>query len=265
MKNCIKIFSLLNLCALALLGCKPEQAANTIQVGIIGGPQTKIMETAKQVALKNYGLNIKVIEFSDYTMPNAALHDGNLDANIFQHQPYLDAAIKAKNYSLTAIGKTFVYPMGVYSTKIKRLDQLPNKAVVAIPNDPSNEARALMILNKMGLITLQAGKGTDATIVDIVTNPKNLQIKELDAAQLPRILSDVSLAVINDDYAIPAGLSNDHALYVEEKDSPYANLIVARTADRDNPKLKQLVEAMHSAEVIQTTQEISKGQAIQAW
>ncbi|CAN5210186.1 MetQ/NlpA family lipoprotein [soil metagenome] len=265
MNNYIKNFSLLSLSALALLGCKPEQSANTIQVGIIGGPQTKIMETAKQVALKNYGLNIKVVEFSDYIMPNTALNDGNLDANIFQHQPYLNAAIKAKSYALTAIAKTFVYPMGVYSNKITHLDKLPNKAVVAIPNDPSNEARALIMLNKMGLITLKAGKGTDATTLDIVSNPKNLQIKELDAAQIPRVLADVTLAVINDDYAIPAGLSNDNALYVEEKDSPYANIIVARTADRDNPKLKQLIAAMHSAEVIQTTKEITKGQAIQAW
>ncbi len=261
----IKYF-LISLFVLILVGCESkESSSNKIRVGIISGPEIAIVQAAKKVALAKYGLNVEIIEFNEYTMPNAALSDGSLDANAFQHQPYLDASIKANKYDLVAIGKTFIYPMGVYSTKIKNLYQMPDKAIVAIPNDPSNEARALLILSKTGLISLKPGVGTNATPLDIKENPKHLQIKEIDAAQIPRVLSDVTLGIINDDYAIPAGFSHQNALYIEEKNSPYANLIVVRAADLNNPKLKQFVEAMHSPEVIKAAIEISKGGAVQAW
>ena len=169
------------------------------------------------VAKKQYGINIKIVEFSDYSMPNAALNEGGLDANVFQHVPYLENAIKNKHYDLVAIGKTFIYPVGIYSKTLKNVNQIQTGAKVAIPNDPSNEARALLLLEKAGLIKLKKGIDTNATYLDIVSNPKKLDIKELDAAELPRTLDDVALAVINSNYAVAAGLSPEkNAIFLED-------------------------------------------------
>lgn len=249
-----------------LVGCQAHEASNEIKVGTISGPETQLMEVAKTVAQKNYGLDINIVEFTDYTMPNIALNDGSLDANMIQHQPYLDAVIKNQHYALVSIGKTFIYPMGIYSKKIKNLNQLQPGAIVAVPNDPSNEARALLLLAKAGIITLKPGAGVTASLLDVASNPKNVKIKEIDAAQLPRVLQDVTLAVINTNFAIPAGLypSRD-ALFTEDADSPYANIIVARSKDAENPKLKELVEALHSPEVLEAAQKLFQGQAIAAW
>ena len=252
---------------LPLSACQQKQeAANVIKVGTMAGPDEQLIEKAKEIAKKQYGLDLQIISFSDYTLPNTALNDGSIDANIFQHQPYLAAAIKANHFQLIAIGKTFIFPMGIYSKEYKNINQVPANAVVAVPNDPSNEARALLLLSKAGLISLKPKVGINATALDIASNPKHLQIKELDAAQLPRVLADVAIAVINNNYAIPAGLipSRD-AIYLEANDSPYANIIVARTADKDKPKLLTLVKIMHSPEIMQAAQKIYGGQAIQAW
>lgn len=252
---------------LTLTACqqKPE-AANVIKVGTMAGPDEQMLEVAKNVAKKQFGLDVQIISFSDYTLPNTALNDGSIDANIFQHQPYLDAAIKANNYQLAAIGKTFIFPMGIYSKKYKSVTEIPNNAVVAVPNDPSNESRALLLLSNAGLITLKPNAGINATPIDIVNNPKKLKIKELDAAQLPRVLPDVAIAVINNNYAIPAGLNpTKDAIYLEKTDSPYANIIVVRTADKNQPKLIDLVKVMHSPEVLAESKKIYAGQAIPAW
>lgn len=254
--------------SLLLIACQQQghSADNEIKVGTMAGPDAQILAVVKDVAQKKYGLNIKIVEFTDYSLPNAALNDGSIDANIFQHLPYLDAAVKAKNYSLIAIGKTFVFPMGVYSKKIKNIQEIPNGAKIAIPNDPSNEARALLLLTKAGLITLNKNAGFEATPKDIDMNPKHLKFEELDAAQLPRTLEDVTAAVINSNFAVPAGLSPKHdAIYLENAHSPYANIIVVRTADKDNPKLKQLVESLHSKEVEQSADKIFSGEAIPGW
>ena len=249
-----------------LFGCQQKQDPNEIRVGTISGPDEQLLEVAKTVAEKNYGLTIKIIQFTDYTLPNAALNEGSIDANIFQHQPYLEAAIKANNYKLSAVGKTFIFPMGIYSQKYKRTSDIPANAIVAIPNDPSNEARALLLLKKAGLIKLKDNIGINATTVDISSNPKNLQIKELDAAQLPRALPDVAIAVINSNYAIPAGLlPKRDAIFLEDVKSPYANIIVVRTADKDQAKIQTLVKVMHSSEVEQAASNIFAGQAIAAW
>ncbi|HHF7348056.1 TPA: MetQ/NlpA family ABC transporter substrate-binding protein [Legionella feeleii] len=258
----MRFFSILVL-LVSLVACH-KPSPNTLTIGTIAGPETDLVETAKEVAEQKYGLTIKIVEFNDYNLPNEALQDGSLDANVYQHLPYLQAANKAHGYDLEAIGKTFVYPTGIYSKKIKKLNQLPDKATIAIPNDPSNEARALLLLQKAGLITL---KKTDlASVSDITSNPKHLAIKELDAAQLPRILDDVDAAVINTTFAIPAGLSPSRdAIYVEGKDSPYANLIVIR---RDSPKkaqLEEFVKAMNSKEVKNKAQELFGDAAIPAW
>lgn len=259
-----KLLALITL-SIALIGCQ-QQSANSIKVGTIAGPETQLMEVAKDVAKKKYNLDVDIVTFSDYTLPNEALNDGSIDANMFQHQPYLDQYLKEKNYKLVAIGKTFVYPVGVYSQKIKNIKQTPDNAIVAVPNDPSNEARALILLSKAGLIKLKSGINTNATINDIASNPKKLQFKELDAASLSRVLPDVTLAVINTNYAVPAGLfpSRD-AIFVEDKTSPYVNLVVVREADVNNPKAKELVDALHSPEVLQAANQLFKGQAVAGW
>lgn len=264
----IKLLSLiiLSTALLILTACgQKKEAANQIRVGTIAGPETQLMETAKEVAAKQ-GLDIQIVQFSDYTMPNAALADGSIDANMFQHLPYLDAAIKAKNYPLIPVAKTFVYPMAVYSQKIKSIADVKSGATVAIPNDPSNEARALLLLEKAKLITLKPGASITATTVDIASNPKNLNIKAIDAAQLPRVLPDVELAVINTNYAMIANLvpSRD-GLVIEDANSPYANLIVVRANEKNDPRVTKLIAAFQSAEVLEKAKELFQGQAIAAW
>ena len=251
------------LLVVALASCE-KPSDNTLIIGTIAGPETELIEVAKEVAQKKYGLRIKVVEFSDYNLPNEALQDGSLDANVYQHLPYLQSAIKAHGYSLEVIGKTFVYPMALYSKKFHTLKALPDKATVAIPNDPSNEARALLLLEKAGLITL---KDTHtATPFDIDSNPHKLQIKELDAAQLPRILNDVDGAVINTTFAMPAGLSiKKDTLLIEGKDSPYANIIVIHQNSPKKPALEQFVKAFQSQEVKDKAKQLFGDSAIPAW
>ncbi len=256
---------LIALLCFTLTSCE-KHTGNSLKVGTISGPETDLVEVAKQVAHDRYGLQIEIVEFSDYLQPNAALNDKSIDANIFQHQPFLDQQIHDHHYKLVAIGKTFVYPMGIYSRRFKRLDQLPKQAVISIPNDPTNEGRALLLLQKAGLIEVKKTAGLNATPSDIVSNPNQFQFKELDAAQLTRSLTDVDAAVINTNYAILAGLSvTKDALFHESADSPYANIIVVRTEDANDPRMKQLVLALHSTEVRSAAKRIFNDQAIPAW
>lgn len=250
-----------------LSACQQQKTgANELRVGVIAGPESQLMEVAKEIAAKRYGLKIDVVQFSDYTMPNEALANGSIDANMFQHLPYLQAAIKGRGYQIMPVAKTFVYPMALYSKKITSLGQLTDKAIVAIPNDPSNEARALLLLQKAGLIQLRPGADITAVIEDIAENPKQLTIKEVDAAQLPRVLPDVDLAAINTNYAMEAGLMpSKDGLIVEDANSPYANLVVVRIADKNDPRFLKLVAALHSAEVLHEAQTLFQGQAIPAW
>lgn len=239
---------------------------NTIRVGIISGWQQDVMEAAREVAKEKYNINLKIVTFSDYVQPNVALNNNSIDANIFQHDPYLQAQIKSHHYPLIAVGKTFVYPMGFYSQKILEISELKNGAVVAIPNDPSNGSRALLILEKSGLIKLKPGAGTLATVNDIVENPHRLSFKLLDAAQLPRVLKDADLVAITNDFVAPAGLTIREALLKEDSDSPYANLIVAREEDKDKPLIQKLITIMHSEPVINATEKVFPyGAAIPAW
>lgn len=264
MSKYIKYFFIL-ISALFLSACGSEDK-NTLKVGTIAGPESQLMEVAKQVAQEKYGLNLKIIEFTDYITPNTALNDGSIDANMFQHQPFLDQQVKDHHYKLIAIGRTFVYPMGVYSHKIKNLSALKEKAIVAIPNDPSNEGRALLLLQKAGLIQLNKKAGLYATPTDIESNPKQLVFNELDAAQLARSLDDVDLAVINTNYAIPAGISpTKDAIFQEGSDSPYANIVVIREDEKNDPRMQQLVAAIQSDEVMKAAHQIFNDHAIPAW
>ncbi len=264
MQNFIKKI-LLGLSIILLTACQAEDK-NTLKVGVISGPETELLKSAQEYAKNKFNLTIKIIEFTDYLQPNAALNDGSIDANMFQHQPFLDQQLKDKHYALVAIGKTFVYPMGLYSDKLKKLSGLPNQSLVAIPNDTSNEGRALLLLQKAKLIKLNKDAGLYATPKDIIENPKKLTFTELDASQIPRSLPDVTLAAINTNYAVASGLSPaKDALFLEGKDSPYANIIVIRKNSTDDIRMKQLVEALQSDDVLKTAKQVFNNQAIPAW
>ncbi len=264
MQSIFKIFFLFF--SVILFSACQSHDKTTLKVGTISGPETELMQIAKMVAKKQFGLDITIIEFTDYLEPNAALSDGSIDANMFQHQPYLDQQIKDRHYPLVSIGKTFIYPMGIYSAKIKSLQQIPSGAMVALPNDPSNEGRALILLQKAKLIKLKKEMTLYVVPEDIIENPKQLKFKELDAAQIARSLPDVDVAVINTNYAIPAGLSPQRdAIFLEGKDSPYANIVVIRSDETQDPRMKQLVAALQSDAVLKATQRVFKGQAIAAW
>ncbi len=268
-----RIYVVYYLCVALAAGCviyqclvAPGKEENTLRVGIMSGSPEKILSVAQQVAEKEYGLHLQIVTFNDYVQPNTALANRSIDANIFQHAPYLEAQMKDRHYQLSVVGKTFVYPMGFYSQKIRDISQLKNNAIVAIQNDPSNGGRALLILQKVGLITLKKNVGVLATPQDIIANPKHLQFKLLDAAQLPRSLKDADLVAINNDFVAAAGLSISQSVLKEGSDSPYANLIVARSDEKNNADLQKLVSVMHSPAVLKETQKVFPGgAAIPAW
>lgn len=239
---------------------------NTLKVGVPAGWSEDVMKVAQKIALDKYNLRIKVVAFNDYILPNSALADGSIDANIFQHVPYLEAQLKAHHYAIGPIAKTFIYPMGFYSKKLQHLNELKEGAIVAIPNDPSNQGRSLLLLQKAGLITLKPATTTLATVRDIVENPKHLHFKLLDAAQLPRVLNDADLVAITNDYVAAAGFTINQSLLKEGPDSLYANVIVARKKDFQNAAFKQLINVMHSQPVVDETQKIfPHGAAVPAW
>lgn len=222
-------------------------ANQTIVVGVTPFPHKDIMEVAKPI-LEKEGYTLKIQEFTDYVQPNVALAEKNLDANFFQHIPYLDNMNAEKKLDLAWIAKVHIEPLGLYSKKIKKLDELKSGDTIAVPADPTNCARALRLLEANGLIKMKAGELV--TTRDIAENPKGLKFMELDAAQLPRTLEDVTASVINTNFASEAGLipSRD-AIVIEGKDSPYANIVVVRAADKDSPMAKALIKAVNSPEV----------------
>ncbi|ANB34586.1 MetQ/NlpA family ABC transporter substrate-binding protein [Rhodovulum sulfidophilum] len=239
--------------------------ADDIRVGVSPGEHAEIMEQVAKVAAAD-GLTIDLVEFSDYVVPNQALADGDLDANSFQHRPYLENQIKDRGFDLVEVATTITTPMGVYSDKIEDLAELPEKARVAIPNDPTNGGRALLLLQELGLVKLAEGTGLVPSPLDIEDNPKGLKFLELDAAQLPRALADAEIAVINTNYAIAAGLSpKDDAIEMEAADSPYVNIIVVRDGDQDQPWVEALVEAYHSPEVKAFIDEKYDGAVLTSW
>ena len=257
--------------SLLLTGCGGQQqaaapdASKTIKVGVTAGPHAEIMEEVKKVAEKN-GLKIQIVEFNDYIQPNVALNQGDIDLNSYQHQPYLDNMVKDRKFDLVSVGKTVIFPMGIYSKKIKTLKELKDGALLAIPNDPTNGGRALLLLEKQGLIKLKPGTGLNAAVTDIVENPKNLKIKELDAAQIPRSLDDIDFAAINTNYAMTAGLvPTKDAIAIEDANSPYSNIIAVRAKDKDNPVYAKFVKAYQSEEVKKFVAEHFKGSVVTGW
>lgn len=250
---------------LAFAALTGAASAETIKVGVTPGPHAQVLEAAKAVAAKK-GLDIQIVEFSDYVVPNAALEAGDLQANSFQHQPYLDNQVADRKYKIVAVGNTINFPMGIYSKKVKTWDEVKTGASLAIPNDPTNGGRVLILLRDKGIIKLKDGVGFKPTLLDITENPKKLKITEVDAAQLPRTLPDVDVAGINTNYATQAGLDPvKDALLREDPKGPYANIIAVRAADKDKPWVKILVESYQSPEVKAFIDDKFKGSVLATW
>ena len=241
------------------------QDKTAIKVGVTAGPHAQIFEQVKLVAEKQ-GLKIQVVEFGDYVQPNAALASGDLDANSYQHQPYLDAQVKDRGYKLVAVADTVNFPIGLYSKKFKKLVDLPQGAKFGIPNDPTNGGRVLLLLQAQGLIKLKESAGLKATPLDVVSNPKKLKFVELDAAQLPRSLDDLDASAINTNFAISAGLNpKSDAIAQENSKNPYVNILVVREADKNKPWVTKLIKAYQSPEVRQFIDSQFKGSVIAAF
>lgn len=238
--------------ALFVVACGRSKGGNqpgTLRVGASAVPHAEILEFARPLLAKE-GVALQVRTFDDYVQPNLALADGSLDANFFQHTPYLDEFQKSRPLGIVASTKIHIEPMAVYSKRHKSIAEIERGETIAIPNDPSNSGRALKLLEKAGLLKLDPAAGVRATVRDVKDNPKDLRIKELDAAQLPRVLSDVGAAVVNANYALQAGLSAaKDGLVVEDKDGPYANLLAVLPAQQSNPDFQKLQRVLTSPEV----------------
>ena len=269
------VWALAGLLALGALvaGCSGEkkEAAQScdkkvvLKAGATPVPHAEILNEIKPLLAKD-GIDLQIIEFTDYVKPNLSLNDKEIDANFFQHEPYLKKFAADRKLDLVNLVAVHIEPMGVYSKKLKDIKSVPDGAKVAIPNDPTNGGRALNILAKAGLIKLKDGVGISATVGDIVENPKNLKITEAEAAMLPRTLDDVDLAVINSNFAMEAKLNpTKDALFIEPKDSPYANIVAVRKGDENRKEIQALKKALTSPEVKKFIEEKYKGAVIPAF
>ncbi|MDD0809435.1 MetQ/NlpA family ABC transporter substrate-binding protein [Curvibacter sp. RS43] len=233
-----------------------------LKIGVTAGPHAQIFEQVKKVAEKD-GLKVQIIEFSDYIQPNAALAAGDLDANSYQHKPFLDQQVKDRGYKIVSVGYTVNYPMGIYSKKVKSLADLKPGARFGLPNDPTNGGRSLLVLQDQGLIKLRPEAGLKATPLDVIDNPKKLKFVELEAAQLARALDDLDAAAINTNFALSAGLTpGKDSIAQENAKSPYVNLIAVREQDKDKPWVAKLVKAYQSEEVRKFIQTEFKGSVL---
>ena len=260
----------LALTTLALVGCGGGAADNktekVVKVGASPVPHAEILEIVKPELAKE-GIKLEIVEFNDYVQPNLATNDKEVDANFFQHEPYLKNFItEHPELKLVNVLGVHVEPMGVYSHKIKKLDELRDGAQVSIPSDPTNGGRALLLLEHAGLLKLKNGVGAAATVQDVVDNPKKLQFKEIEAPQLPRTLDDVDISVINTNWAMQADLvPTRDALFMEDKTSPYVNILVVREGDENRPEIQALMKALHSDTVKNFINEKYKGAIIPAF
>lgn len=243
---------------------QPKAETITLKVGATPVPHAEILEAIKDSLAKD-GVTLDIVEFNDYVQPNVALNDGELDANYYQTIPYLEEFCKDRGMELVSAGGIHLEPMTVFSTKHKSLDELPDGALIGIPNDPSNSGRALLVLQSAGLIKLSDEASITATPQDIVENPKNLQFSELEAPQLPRSLEDTDAAVININFALQAKLDPALAIYTESKDSPYVNVIAVRKGDEARPEIQKLVGALQTQEVRDFLAEKYQGAVVAAF
>lgn len=265
------IASIFALSAIGLLaGCNLNSTAKndsnevTLKVGASPVPHAQILNHIKD-KLKKDGINLEVVEFNDYVQPNLALEDKSLDANFFQHKPYLDKFNQEKGTHIVSIGNVHLEPMGLYSSKIKNLKDIKDGAHVLIPNDPTNGGRALLLLQSAGLIKLREGTSITATKEDIAENPKHLKFSELEAPQLPRSLNDADIAAINMNFVLQADISPSSALFIEGSDSPYANIIAVRSGDENRAEIQKLIKTLQSDDVKEFLKSEYKGSIVAAF
>ncbi|WP_026895410.1 MetQ/NlpA family ABC transporter substrate-binding protein [Clostridiisalibacter paucivorans] len=267
MKKIISLLLVLTLLgSITLAGCgnnnsngDTSKEDNVITIGASPVPHEEILNAIK-ADLETQGIELKIIQFTDYVKPNMALADGEIDANFFQHEPYMNKFKEEKGVDITSLGKVHIEPLGLYSNSASSIEELKDGASIAIPNDPTNGGRALILLQNNGLIKLKEGIGLEATELDIAENPKNFVFKPLEAAQLPRVLDDVDAAVINGNYALEAGLvPTEDAILIEGADSPYANIIAIRSGEENSEKLQALLKALHSDKVKEFIEENYNG------
>ena len=253
------------LAAVAAVAAFSAHAAETLTVAATPVPHAEILEFVKP-ALAKEGVDLKVKVFTDYVQPNVQVAEKRLDANFFQHQPYLDEFNKAKGTHLVSVAGVHLEPLGAYSNKLKKLDELPSGATVVIPNDATNGGRALLLLDKAGVIKLKDNTNILSTVKDITGNDKGLKFRELEAATIPRVLTQVDLALINTNYALEAKLNPEKdALVIEGSDSPYVNILVTREDNKDSDAVKKLVAALHTPEVKAFILEKYKGAILPAF
>jgi len=243
-----------------------NEEKGVIKIGASPTPHAEILEKANEI-LKKEGYSLEIVEFTDYVQPNLALDSGDLDANYFQHQPYLDSFNKERGTDIVSVAAIHYEPFGIYPGKTASLDDLKDGASVAVPNDITNEARALLLLEAQGLIKLKEGAGLQATVNDIIENPKNLKIIEIEAAQIPHSLQDVDIAVINGNYAIDAGLKvGKDALAVEDAQSigatTYGNVVAVKRGNENNKAIQALVEVLKSEEIKKYMEETYEGAVV---
>lgn len=239
-------------------------APTVLKIGVTAGPHFEILTFLKDAALKK-GIVLKVIEFNDFILPNVALAEGALDANIYQHQAFLEAQKESRGFKFVELGKTILLPMRAYSSKVTRLEDLPHAGKIALPNDPSNSGRALHFLANLGLIQLKEDAGVLATVIDIVKNHHHFKFVEVDAPQVPRVLDDVDLALVNADWAVVAGLDSSFLIAQEAEHSLYANLIVIREDDQNRSDLATLKALYQSSQTKAFLEERFQGSIQAAW
>ncbi|MBP8599496.1 MAG: MetQ/NlpA family ABC transporter substrate-binding protein [Selenomonas sp.] len=278
MKKLFALIATLLVASLALAGCggtdtassgaaqKNTSGMKTLKVGATAVPHAEILEVVKPL-LEKEGINLEIVEFNDYVQPNLALNDKELDANFFQHEPYLKNFMEEhKEVKLKSALGVHIEPMGVYSKKVKDLKDLKDGAAIAIPNDPTNGGRALLLLQKAGLLKLKDGVNEKATVQDVTENPHNFKFQEVEAAQVPRTLDDVDAAVINTNYAMQVNLvPTKDALIMEDNTSPYVNILAVRDGDEQRPEIQALVKALQSKEVKDFINEKYKGAVVPAF
>lgn len=237
----------------------------TIRIGATAGPQAQILEAVRPVAARQ-GIDLKIIEFSDYITPDVALDSGDLEANSYQHRPFLDQQVKDRGYKIEAVADTVTFPLGIYSRRWKRWEDVPQGAQIAIQNDPTNGGRSLLLLQDAGVIKLRAGVGLMPTLLDVTDNPHKLRFVEIDAAQAPRALDDVDAAAVNTNFAISAKLNPTRdALLRETPKGPYVNVLAVRSANRDKPWVHTLVESYRSDEVKAFVLATFDGSVLPSW
>ncbi|WP_054026092.1 MetQ/NlpA family ABC transporter substrate-binding protein [Bacillus sp. FJAT-28004] len=246
-------------------GAEGEGEKAKLKVGISAGVEEEIWKQVQEVAAKD-NLDIELVVFNDYVQPNKVLAEGELDANAFQHEPYLDQFKKDNNLDLVKIANTLNFPIGFYSNKIKDVSEIKEGDVIGLPNDPTNGARALILFENAGLIKLKEGAGIKATVRDIAENKLKLKFEELDAAFIPKALGDLTAAVINTNYAVEAGfVPTKDAIFIEPKDSPWVNIIAVRTEDKDKPVFQRLIKAYHSDQVKKFVEEKYGTYIVASW